>query len=85
MYVSFKSQIMLINRNLFLLTGNTVKEKIISDINKSEYFSVLVDESTDITAHEQMVLYVKYIDQDFQTKTSFIGIVMVRNEHYLLS
>ena len=52
---------MLINRNLFLLTGNTVKEKIISDINKSEYFSVLVDESTEITAYEQMVLYVKYL------------------------
>ena len=62
-----------------------MKKKIISDINKSEYFSVLVNESTDITAHEQMELYVKYLDQDFQTKTSFIGIVMVRKSHDLLS
>ena len=85
MYVSFKSQIMLINRNLFLLTGNTVKEKIISDINKSEYFSVLVDESTEITAYEQMVLYAKYLDQDFQPNTNFIGIVKVRKSHNLLS
>ena len=76
---------MLINRNFFLLTGNTVKEKIISDINKSEYFSVFVDESTEITAYEQMVLYVKYLDQDFQPNTNFIGIVKVRKLHNLLS
>ena len=62
-----------------------MKEKIISDINESEYFPVLVDESTDITAYEQMVLYVKYLDQDFQPKTSFIGIVKVRKSHKLLS
>ena len=61
-----------------------MKEKI-SDINESEYFSVLVDESTDITAYEQMVLYVKYLDQDFQPKTSFIGTVKVRKSHKLLS
>jgi hypothetical protein len=38
----------------------------------SPVFSVLIDESTDITTVEQMLVYIKYMDKNGNTNVSFL-------------
>ncbi|KAJ8043866.1 hypothetical protein HOLleu_11156 [Holothuria leucospilota] len=42
-------------------------------IKESPVFSVLIDESTDITTTEQMLIYIKYLDQNGNTNVTFLG------------
>nr|XP_016511688.1 PREDICTED: uncharacterized protein LOC107828823 [Nicotiana tabacum] len=59
----------------------TVKA-IIDDLG-GDYFGVLVDESKDISHHEQMALSLQYVNKKGQVNESFIGIVrvVVVNKH----
>ncbi|XP_065315477.1 uncharacterized protein LOC135924347 [Gordionus sp. m RMFG-2023] len=44
---------------------NLILRKVVANINKSSFFSVLADESTDISGIEQMSLYEVQIKEDF--------------------
>ncbi|XP_075085083.1 uncharacterized protein LOC142168317 [Nicotiana tabacum] len=53
----------------------TVKA-IIDDLG-GDYFRILVDESKDISHHEQMALYLRYVDKKGQVNEPFIGLVRI--------
>ena len=55
--------------------GEYIKERIIYEIKKSKYCSVLVDETTYIPNTKQMVLAIRYFDSKCITEKiiSFIG------------
>ncbi|XP_075085003.1 uncharacterized protein LOC107783855 [Nicotiana tabacum] len=53
----------------------TVKA-IIDDLD-GDYFEILVDESKDISHHEQMALALRYVDKKGQVNEPFIGLVRV--------
>lgn len=58
-----------------------IEEDILEKIKKSNYYSVLVDETTDIRVREKMVLYVRYVDsQTFTPKTTFLANVYLQGE-----
>jgi len=48
--------------------------KLINDNNL--FFSILIDESTDISVSKHLIVYVKYLD-NWEPKTSFLGLVRV--------
>ena len=39
--------------------------KILLQVEKADIFTVMVDESTDISMSKKMVVYVRYTDEDF--------------------
>jgi Domain of unknown function (DUF4371) len=59
MYVSPKIQNEIIEN-----CGTVIQCKIISEIQKSKYFSILVDKTTDVSNIEQFSLCVRYIDEE---------------------
>ncbi|XP_019251358.1 PREDICTED: uncharacterized protein LOC109230300 [Nicotiana attenuata] len=50
---------------------------IIEDLN-SDHFSILVDESRDVSCKEQMAIVLRYVDRRGSVMEQFIGIVYVR-------
>lgn len=49
-------------QELVLTIGNTVKGQIISKVKKSQSFGILLDEVTDVSVKNQMVLFIQYVD-----------------------
>ena len=63
---------------MFLL-GQTVNDSVFEKVRHSSVFASLIDESTDITVTEQLLVYVaKYIDDKTGPKISFLGVKEVR-------
>ncbi|XP_030751391.1 zinc finger MYM-type protein 1-like [Sitophilus oryzae] len=56
----------IIQNNIIQICGKMIQEQIVSRINKSKYFSILMDETTDISRIEQLSLCVRYIDSNEQ-------------------
>lgn len=42
--------------------GSVIKQKIVNRVKLSKYFSILCDETTDISTNEQMTICVRYVD-----------------------
>ena len=49
-------------------------EDLIKEMSSSNYISVLVDESTDISTCEKFIMYVKFIDLDATATTKFLAL-----------
>uniref|UniRef100_A0A6P7H4I0 Zinc finger BED domain-containing protein 5-like n=1 Tax=Diabrotica virgifera virgifera TaxID=50390 RepID=A0A6P7H4I0_DIAVI len=45
------------------------------ELQKSKYFSLALDSSTDITAISQLLLFVKYVSKDCVPKEDFLGMI----------
>lgn len=41
--------------------GNVILNKIVKKVNESGFFSVLVDETTDVSVKEQLTICVRYL------------------------
>ncbi|XP_069700787.1 52 kDa repressor of the inhibitor of the protein kinase-like [Periplaneta americana] len=44
--------------------GTIIEKKIVEEVNQSKYFSILVDETTDISSNEQLSLCVRFVDRE---------------------
>jgi len=56
--------------------GAVIQRKIISEIQKSKYFSILADETTDVGNIEQFSLCVRYVDEEnFRIVERFLNFV----------
>lgn len=54
--------------------GETFRSSISEDVKRSKFFSIMCDETTDVSTKEQMTFCVRYIDtQSFVTKEEFVG------------
>lgn len=42
--------------------GNVIEKKIVEKIKYSKFYSILCDETTDISTEEQMTVCIRYID-----------------------
>jgi hypothetical protein len=55
--------------------SSILKEDTIRKVKKSKFFSLMVDESTDIADTKELAIIVKYFDHDeYLVKTSFLGL-----------
>ncbi|CAF3001208.1 unnamed protein product [Rotaria sp. Silwood2] len=62
-----------IQNELLILIQENITKQIVSDIKKSKYFSVMIDETTDISRHQQVSLVIRYVDDFFNVFERFIG------------
>jgi hypothetical protein len=65
-------------QELVKLFGETIWESIRLEIQNSVYFSIMIDESTDVSVTCQLILYVRYI-KDGKSKTVFAETISIPN------
>ena len=58
--------------------GEVIWDNILQDVKSSPFFSVMVDETTDVTTNSQLIIYARYL-KDGKSKTSFGGTVTINN------
>ncbi|XP_006824225.1 zinc finger protein 862-like [Saccoglossus kowalevskii] len=54
--------------------AQVIERRIYSDIRESPFYSLMVDETTDISILKQLIMYAKYTDKEGNAKTSFVHI-----------
>lgn len=55
--------------------SEVIEQDNLSDMRNSKYFSLMFDETTDVSTIEQMVIHGRYIDDNGQVTTKFLKIV----------
>ncbi|XP_033741732.1 zinc finger protein 862-like [Pecten maximus] len=67
-------------RDVFMTIGDTIQDKICSDIRRSQGFGVLIDDVTDAAAMEQMITFAQYLNCG-KPQIAYIGIRDVLESH----
>lgn len=62
---------------LITMAGNEVLREILSKIHGAPWFTILADETTDITTHEQLSLSIRWVNEEHEINEDFIGLVHV--------
>ena len=55
--------------------GKFVSEKIISEVKRNKFFSIICDEASDSSHKEQMSIVLRFVDDDFNIREDFIAFV----------
>ena len=50
-----------------------IKDTLIKDINESNFFSILADETSDCSNQEQLSLALRFVDKDGEMREEFLG------------
>jgi len=54
-----------------------IEDRLVSQVRESEVFSVMLDESTDVSVHQNMVVYIRFLEKvsgRVEPSTQFLGI-----------
>ena len=54
------------------ICNDLILKRLVDSINRSRFFSVLADETTDISCQEQLTLCARYVSDDFAIEESFL-------------
>lgn len=56
-----------------------MEEKLLSKVRESELFSIMIDESSDVSVHQNLVVYIRFLEENLgrlEAKTSFLGVAV---------
>lgn len=59
--------------------GNLVLQTIVKKVNDSQCFTVLADETTDVSVTEQLAVCIRYIDEENNVNESFLKFIKVHS------
>ena len=59
------------------ICNDLILKRLVDSINRSKFFSVLADETTDISCQEQLTLCARYVSDDFAIEKSFFQFVPI--------
>ena len=59
--------------------GEVIENYVVAAIKKAPFFSVLIDESTDISISKQMVIYVRIVTENFEPRTFFLADICIED------
>ena len=62
-------------------TGTSIRQKLLEDIEKCNYFTLLMDGSTDSSVTEQELIYVLFLDSKGMPSVKFLSIENVQHAH----
>ena len=57
--------------------SNSVLRAILAEIHSVEYYSIIADEATDVSRHEQMCMCIRWVDNEYEVNENPIGFVQV--------
>lgn len=62
-------------REMFILMGEMVKSEVVKKAQQAGSIGLLIDEVMDIAQREQLVSFIRYVDQDtYEVKTDFLAV-----------
>ena len=61
------------------LLGTTLLRSLLSKIHTTIWFSIIADETRDVSNHEQLTLCIRWVDDDYSVHEDFIGMVHVHS------
>ena len=61
------------------LMAHSIQRSISSDIQSRRWYSLIVDEITDISVKEQISLFLRYVSEDFAVYEDFVGFYETEN------
>ena len=61
--------------------GTSIRQKSLEDIEKCNYFTLLMDGSTDSSVTEQELIYVLFLDSKGMPSVKFLSIENVQHAH----
>jgi hypothetical protein len=62
-----------IQNELLQILGHDVLRRVLSDLRSAEYYSIMLDETTDCGRHEQLVMCYRYCDSSLEIHEVFVG------------
>ena len=68
-----------IQNEILSVMGTTVLREIASDIRHARYFALMVDEVTDSSNKEQVVICFRNVDEEFQCHEDIVGLYQVES------
>lgn len=68
-----------IQNELLSLLSLRIVRGITDDIQKAKFFTIMIDECTDVSNHEQLVLCLRWVHEDLEVHEDFIGLYHVPN------
>jgi len=57
--------------------ANTIIRDISNKIQQAKYFSLMADEVTDVSNREQVVVCIRWVDEELQPHEDFLGLYKV--------
>lgn len=70
----------MIQNNFINICGKIIQDQLVNKINQAKCFSVLVDETTDVSRVEQLSLCVRYLDNNLNTKNNEINNYVLKED-----
>ncbi|KAF0706982.1 52 kDa repressor of the inhibitor of the protein kinase-like isoform X1, partial [Aphis craccivora] len=68
-----------IQNEIISVCGDVILKKIVNQVNDSKCFTVLADETTDISVVEQLALCVRYVDKNKNVNEDFLKFIPVQS------
>ncbi len=62
-----------IQNEILTIMQEYILSKIVLQVKASKYYSIMIDETSDISRHEQVSLVIRYTDDQFNVYERFIG------------
>ena len=59
--------------------GDQLRERQLTELCHSDHYSVMIDESTDISVIKELVIYARYLSASGEVKNVFLSIVELPN------
>ena len=61
-----------IQNELINIIGSLITQKIIQEVKKARFYSIIADEASDISCKEQMSLVLRFVDSDYNIREDFV-------------
>ena len=68
------------------MISGVIREDLIRNVKNSDCFSLMFDESTDVSVSQNLIIYIRYLSVDkvsarVEPTTSFLAILIELNQH----
>lgn len=70
----FKQKSQRSQKGMHLLLGQLIKDSLISRVKRAKYFSILVNEVTDCSVTEHVLVYIGYVDEKGESHFEFLDV-----------
>src|SRR5678816_4742135 len=63
----------MVQNELISICGNLICKNIVDEVNDSKYFSLLTDETADISGVEELSIGVRFVEKELKVREEFLG------------
>ena len=68
-----------IQNDFIAYCGDHIHEKILTEVRKAKYFSILADEVADVSTTEQLSLMLRFVDENNEIREEFVDFLPCMN------